>query len=284
MALAYGANQGGKTALGVLRVNPDGSPGTNTLLTHAPDDGDNLGPAWSPDGKTLAFQSNRGSGAYQVYTMPADGGPPTPVAGQPAVANFPAWSPDGKTLVFAGGSDRVKRDLWVAPVGGKAVQISNTGTDVSLPRWQRDGKAILFLVRTQGSATHNLATIAPDGTGQRNLTTGEYEDLGPAISPDGAWVAFFSNRPTASGGNASGRNNEVYVMPRDASSVTNVTETGAGDVDPSWAPDSQHLVFASGREGAYRLYVTSRDGATVAPLTGGDGDYNDTFPAWSPAK
>ncbi len=280
--LAYGVNQGGKTALGVLLVNPDGTPGANRVLTQEPADGDNSNPAWSPDGKTLAFQSNR-SGAAQVYTILVSGGAAIAPPGQPPLAGFPAWSPDGRLLVFAGGSASAKRELWTVTVsGGSAAQITNIGGDVARPQWAHDSQAILFLLRAAGNTTFNIAEIRADGSGQRALTAGAYEDLGAVLSPDGAWIAFFSDRPTDSTGTAQSQNNEVYVMPRDASSVTNVTGTPAGDTDPSWAPDNVHLVFASGRDGAYRLYVSGRDGANPAPLTSGNGTYNDTFPVWSP--
>ncbi|MDQ2807625.1 MAG: hypothetical protein M3Z04_12045 [Chloroflexota bacterium] len=280
--IAYGVNQGGKTALGVLMVNPDGTPGANRVLTQEPQDGDNSSPAWSPDAKALAFQSSR-SGAAQVYTVPVAGGAATALPGQPALAGFPAWSPDGKTLVFAGGSATAKRELWTAPLGGgPAAQITNIGGDVARPQWTHDGQAILFLARAAGNTTFNISEIRPDGSGQRALTAGAYEDLGPVLSPDGAWIAFFSDRSTDSSGTAQSQNNEIYVMPRDATSVTNVTETPAGDTDPSWAPDNVHLVFASGRAGGYRLYVSGRDGANPAPLTSGTGEYGDTFPVWSP--
>jgi TolB protein len=56
-------------------------------------------PAWSPDGKQIAFTSNR-DGQYELYVMGADGGSPRNISNHPAVDNFATWSPDGRRLAF----------------------------------------------------------------------------------------------------------------------------------------------------------------------------------------
>jgi TolB protein len=270
--LAYVFDQGGKAQIGVLTLNDDNTVGANVVLTGDAATGDNTTPAWAPDGSQIAFQSNR-TGSYQVFTMPAAVGAVTSYPGQPPYAGGAAWSPDGKTLLFSAGADAAHTELYsVAAAGGTPFQITNNGRAAARPTWMPDGQSLLFMFQTP-TGTHNIAEIRPDGTGQRDLTTGPQEDLFPVPAPDSKWIAFHSTRTS---------NTEVFVMDRDGGALTNISANPAGDQYPSWSPDSDRLVFTSGREGGYRLYLIGRDGGNLAPLTRGDGAYDDTFPIWSP--
>src|SRR5262245_14549784 len=167
--------------------------------------------------------------------------------------------------------------------------ITNNDRPATSPVWMPDGTSLLFLLATP-SGRHTISMINADGSGQHDITTEEPlaettvptttgrptvcdpEDIFPTPSPDGKWIAFFSLRAC---------NNDVFIVDSSGANLTNLSNAPAGDINPSWAPDGSRLVFASNRDGPYRLYLVTRDGATIAPLTAGDGDYTDTFPTWS---
>jgi TolB protein len=75
----------------------------------------------------------------------------------------------------------------------------------------------------------------------------------------------------------------VYVMDKDGGALTDVTNSPAGDIFPSWAPDGSRLVYASRGDEGYRLRIVARDGTHLTPLTDGSGAYDDSFPTWSAA-
>ncbi|MBC9716583.1 serine hydrolase [Streptomyces sp. TRM66268-LWL] len=138
-------------------------------LTREPAD---TAPAWSPDGRTLAFVRGGGDGPPQLWLLPADGGEPEPVTELPLGAGAPVWSPDGKTLAFtaaAGPSDDGKAPVATDRLGYKA-----------------DGQGLFGPVRAQLHVL-DLATRTV-----RRLTHGDRHVGAPAWSPDGRRLAFAS--------------------------------------------------------------------------------------------
>ncbi len=288
--LAYVMDTGGKAQIGVVLVHADNSPGQTAVLTTDAQTSDNTNPVWSPDGREIAFQSTR-TGNPQIYVMPSVGGAAHSFPNQPPWATWPAWSPDGKTIVFSGGVDQTQAQLYSVPVDASHMPapITNVDRPAVDAVWMPDGSSLLFMLTTV-SGRHTIAAIRPDGSGMHELTTEpsstgtptpvgrpttcDPEDQSPRPSPDGKWVTFFSVRAC---------NEDVFVMDATGAGLTNVTQNPAGDITPSWAPDGSRLVFASNRDGAYRLYVVGRDGGHLTPLAPGDGAYEDTFPTWSSA-
>jgi dipeptidyl aminopeptidase/acylaminoacyl peptidase len=114
----------------------DGTSGAARQITDG-DEWDDTDPQWSPDGKTIAFVSDRTGLAYEsgrntdVWTIPAEGGPLTRISDHPEADTSPRWSPDGKAIAFLGSiNPRQHPKLYLAPAaGGQGSKLAIDGFD-----------------------------------------------------------------------------------------------------------------------------------------------------------
>src|SRR5512140_439702 len=142
--IAFTSIRDGNQEIYVMAV--DGS--RPTRLTDNP--ADDFGPAWSPDGKQIAFSSKRDGPQRQIYVMKADGSGQTRLTTDNGDDSSPAWSPDGKQIAYQqrgnGKTYQIQLLNVAEALGGKANPRSLTsgpGND-GVPSWSSDGKHILF--------------------------------------------------------------------------------------------------------------------------------------------
>ena len=121
-------------------------------------------PAWSPDGRRIAFVERRGS-AGTLYTMNADGSAARRVISSEFDAGWPSWSPDGRRIVFdhsaATATDNTLSDLYVVNVDGSGLRKLLSGG--SQPSWGPGGKRIAF-ARPARLRNERIHTVSPDGS------------------------------------------------------------------------------------------------------------------------
>jgi TolB protein len=117
-----------------------------------------------------------------------------------------------------------------------------------------------------------LYTINPDGTVPTRLTNDPAFDYGPAWSPDGAKIAFTTDRGTGI--------EDVYVMNADGTGPANLTNNAASDLAPAWSPDGTKIAFSTERDGNFEIYSMNADGTGQTRLT--NNAASDFNPAWSP--
>jgi Tol biopolymer transport system component/DNA-binding winged helix-turn-helix (wHTH) protein len=115
-------------------------------------------PTWSPDGRMIAYCSDRG-GNFDIWVQEVSGGDPVQVTKSEAFDGYPDWSPDGTKIVFR--SERDGGGLYVVPaLGGLEQKISSFGFD---PHWSGDGTRILFNDNRAGTGVGQPYIIGLDG-------------------------------------------------------------------------------------------------------------------------
>ena len=171
-------------------------------------------PAWSPDGKTIAFdQDSTENKEVRNDNWPAlflvnvaDGTTRALPTGFPQ-SSSPAWSPDGKTIAFVCSKGRdVENDICIIPAsGGSARNLTamDWSLDPSGPTWSADGKTIYFSAETNGNV--HLFAVAVAGGPVRQVTTGERQLRGFSLSTDGRSLAYTASDIT--------HGTELYVAP-----------------------------------------------------------------------
>ena len=245
-------------------------------------------PAWSPDGKLLAFTVYlKGKVGVVQMSAGAAGGAPgdatsglaewkhiTPLDENPEYE--PSWSPDGKRIVFVhvslSGTDG-QLEIHAMNADGsdskRIVDPAKRPAQDEHPAWSPDGKQIAFTTTRDGNQEIYLCDA--DGSNLRRITSHPSIDSHPTWSSDGKKIAFTSSRFG---------NMEICVMNADGSDIRRLTDHPAMDYQPKWSPDGKWIAFTSTRDGNYEIYIIRPDGMGLRNLT--QDPALDKDPAWTP--
>lgn len=237
-----------------------------------------LMPAFSPDGRTLAFVRRKGEVLSDLYVLPLS--PGFAPAGVPRLLNAglgncrsPAWTRDAADLVFSAGEHEGLR-LWRLPAGGTSAarRLELSGDHLDYPAISRQGE----LAYSQASVDSNIwrVLLASPGSAAgiaHRLIASTRSEVNPHFSPDGKRIVFPSNRSGYM---------EIWIANADGTNPVPLTSMRAAlSGGPNWSPDGSHIAFDSSRDGQWEVYVISAAGGTPRRLTANPA--RDGVPNWS---
>jgi dipeptidyl aminopeptidase/acylaminoacyl peptidase len=239
-------------------------------------------PAWSPDGRTIAFVTARGDEGRQIWLMPAAGGEARQLTRVEGGASGPVWSPDGSLLAF---TSRV----WVeGDEGGE--RLRRLAESRSSARVYDELMYRHWDTWTDGRRSHVFAVDPATGEA-RDLTPGPYDTppigLGGFhdydLSPDGTELAFVRNVDVPT---AVGTGNNVWLVPAGGGEPTRLSTGDGNDVSPRYSPDGRWIAWLSQARPGFEadravLMLHDRQSGAQRPLTGGFDGSVSTF-RWSP--
>jgi TolB protein len=290
-----------RTRGALFTINPDGSG--EQQLTDPPAGRTDDHPAWSPDGKRIAYQRcDKVEHRCQVFTVDAGGGTPRAVTAHCTLApvcdlRAPAWTPDGRLLVaLRQGRERmdsVSGEGWIQQSSLELLDLDThrqrsivtrrgfTGyTDT--PAVSPDGRTVVYARRNSIRSTpafgDTLFVVGIDGSGNRRLTPwrlggGDH----PAFAPDGT-ILFRSYEGQDS------RQSDYWTVRPDGTDLRRLTHYHDGTVvlSTSYSPDGRWIAHATnGVDGNADVFVMRADGTGDQPVT--KTHQWDSAPDWGPA-
>jgi Tol biopolymer transport system component len=238
-------------------------------------------PAWSPDGRLLAYRVPRGD-APGLRVVRADGGATAVriVADDPEARDV-SWAADGAGLYFAGRRTGIS-SIWFVPldpatgqaVGPPGIVVAPTDELIQSPSAARDGRTLAFTSWRIAASIVRLpidpVTFQPAGPPTRVSGTSRVESM-PDLSPDGRRLVYVAQ---------DGRY-DLWTMSAQGTDERRLTDDAFEEHDPRWSPDGSRIAFVSNRTGAWEIYMVDRDGGEPRRVTRCAGGRAGT-PVWSP--
>lgn len=227
-----------------------------------------MSPAWSPDSRQLAYVSFEGSKS-SIFIQNLRSGNRFQVSNKPGINGAPAFSPNGKKLVITLGGVEGNPDIYVLDITSRQVKRLTTHRAIDTEgTWSPDGRYIYFTSdRSGGPQIYRIS--ANGGTPERVTFEGSY-NARPRLSPDGTRLAMVHNDRG---------NFRIAVMNIERKDLL-VVSAGRQDESPSFAPNSDSLIYATRQSGDGVLETVSADGLIRQKMASGQGDVRE--PVWSP--
>ncbi len=236
---------------------------TTTQLTTDP--ADDLMPSASPDGKQIAFASNR-NGNWDIFVMSVDGGPPTQVTSDADDEVQPTWAPDSRRLGFSRKNGRTETwEIWIVDTSAPAAR--TFVCEGFLPRWSPEASQdrLLFQrARQRGSRLYGLWTIELERGEGKNPTeivsAKNAAVLQPNWSPDGEQIVF-TTVVNPDGNSEWPAQSDIWTVYRDGTNRVSLTNSRFRNMQPAWGVDGR-VYFVSNRGGVENIWSVAAPSTT----------------------
>ncbi len=248
------------------------------LVQHTSDGLDKQRPAWSPDGRQLAFARHESGGSHirQYVTGTDPASVPRRVTKRDEPEYNAVFSPDGKTLLMVLISlSGTQGNLDIAAIHadgtGQRIVARDSGklSHQDWPAWSPDGSRFAYSSTHEGN--QEIYTAAADGSQVTRVTQSLGIDGHPCWTPDGRRLLLATDRW---GGL------EIASVLADGTGLKRLTRSPGLDDYPAPSPDGSRIAFVSNRDGQYEVYVCSAGGTNPWNLS--RDPLRDSYPTWRP--
>ncbi|TEA69291.1 Tol-Pal system beta propeller repeat protein TolB [Pollutimonas harenae] len=226
-----------------------------------------ISPAWSPDGKRLAYVSFE-TGKPVVYVQTLASGQRVPLANFKGNNSAPAWAPNGQSLAIVLSRDSISQIYTINADGSGLRRVMRSPMIDTEPQFTADGNSLIF-TSDRGGSPHIYKVPVSGGDAQRITFNGSY-NISPAISPDGNSLVYVTRRNGAF---------RIALQSMGSGSEQLLT-AGPDDESPSFAPNGMQILYSSVQGGRSVLAVTSVDGRVRQTLSALNGKVRE--PTWGP--